>query len=253
MTPSHIYVYCAVRGRVSERALKRLPSLPDAAAPRTLPLDDEITLVVADVPTKTYSTDAIESRLGDLAWVAECGAAHHAVPDALVRKQVVVPFRLFTLFSSEARAIATLARRRAAIRKAADRLEGRAEFVLRIGPPDPARARKMTAAARRAEASGRSFLQAKADERRVAAERVQRVHKAAVTVFDALRARAEDAVAQPIAQGTSLLLDAAFLVPMKHEAAFKKTVAQTADGLLAEGCAVSLTGPWPAYSFVSLK
>jgi hypothetical protein len=252
--PAYVYVYCAVRGTPNARALTKLPSLPDAGAPRVVRLADDIALIVADVPARTYGAHAIESRLGDLDWVGQSGTAHHAVADRLAERHTVVPLRPFTLFSSEARATDTFTALVAELRRALDRVSGKAEWVLRIGQPDPRRAAERPAGPRRTPAatSGTSFLAQKAAAKKSASERAARVQRDAAALFDALARVADESSERPPVAGTGLLLDAAFLVPAGGTASFKRVLGAEAKGLLRDGCRVSLTGPWPPYSFVSL-
>src|SRR5688572_25010528 len=110
----HCYVYAAV-----ERASVEMPAagMPEGLPPRLAAIDEHISLVVSDVPSSAYNADAIESRLSDLDWVSRAGAAHHAVVDHLAESgHTVIPFRLFTIFSSEAKAIAALGDKRQAMR-----------------------------------------------------------------------------------------------------------------------------------------
>jgi hypothetical protein len=74
----------------------------------------------------------------------------------------------------------------------------------------------------------------------------------AAAVFAALARLAAESSERPAVPGTGLLLDAAFLVPSRQIASFKRVLETEAKGLLRDGCRVSLTGPWPPYSFVSL-
>jgi hypothetical protein len=265
---THLYVYAAVAGSPKPRTVKALPAMPDGAPPRILALDDRVSLIVSDVPSTTYNSEQLTTQLADLDWVSRCGAAHHAVAEKLAESHAVLPFRLFTLFSSEAKALAALRKTKARIAKALDRVKGRQEWVLRIGRPDPARidtgdARKTgvahirkgkaEVAAGASTTSGTSFLLAKADARREAAERDARVSIDAAAVFDKLRTMADDATARPVEPANALLLDAAFLVPAVDIEAFRHALTAAAAGLLRDGCAVTLTGPWPPYSFASLE
>lgn len=251
----YVYVYCAARGAVKARTLSGLPALPDAAPPRAVALIDDISLVVADVPADSYSAEAVESRLGDLDWVGRCGTAHHAVVDALAPKQTVAPLRPFTLFSNESRARETFAALITELEAALDHISGKAEWVLRIGQPDPARVAAPPSDARKSTApmSGTSFLAQKAAAKRSASEQAGRVRHAAAGVFKALAKVADESSERPPDPGTALLLDATFLVPVRQTASFKRVLEAKAKGLLRDGCRVSLTGPWPAYSFVSLE
>lgn len=254
--PDHVYVHAIVSGRPTPRALSRLPMLPDGSPPRSVALADDMSLVVADVPSETYNAATLEAKLGDLDWVSQCGAAHHAVADALVASHVVLPFRIFTLFSSEAKAVATLRKSQARILEALARVKGRQEWVLRIGRPDLARQDSPPNRPRRQHApdskSGTGFLQAKAEARHAQAQRRARVAGDVAKVFETLRDASDEAAVRPIAPGTTLLLEAAFLLPQRRVTELRRALTKAAANLLREGCAVSLTGPWPPYSFASL-
>jgi hypothetical protein len=243
-----------VRGALNARTLAKLPALPDAAPPRAVALTDDISLVVADVAAGTYRAEAIEARLSDLDWVGRCGTAHHAVADALAAKHTIVPLRPFTLFSNETRAWETFAALAAQLEAALDQVSGKAEWVLRIGQPDPARVTARSGSGRKPmpPTSGTSFLAQKAAAKRSASELAARVRRDAAGVFEALADVADQSNERPPVPGTGLLLDAAFLVPERQTASFKRVLEAEAKGLLGDGCRVSLTGPWPPYSFVSL-
>jgi hypothetical protein len=47
------------------------------------------------------------------------------------------------------------------------------------------------------------------------------------------------------------LLDAAFLVPVRRRARFRALAERAAEDVLQRGGRLTLTGPWPAYNFVS--
>jgi hypothetical protein len=247
-----VYVYAAVSGDVPDGALSGLTPMPGGGPVRSLHVDEDLTLVVSDVPEDRFNEAAIEQRLRDLDWVSAAGVAHHAVIEALAESQVLLPFRLFTIFSSDDKAIATINAARAPIRNAFDRVRGRQEWVLRIGRPDPARAEGAQAAAAGRATSGTGFLQAKADARRAEADRAARVSRGVSDVFDALKPLASAASSRPVQAGEGVLLDAAFLIDAGRLDEFRGTLQQAAAGLLRDGCPISFTGPWPPYSFASL-
>jgi hypothetical protein len=246
----HVYVYCAVEGR--PHALPAV-GMPDGGAPRTLPLEGAVSLIVSDVPAASYNAATLEPKLADLDWVAAAGAAHHATVDALAEAgHVVLPFRLFTIFSQPDSALGTFRRSLPALLRAFDRVRGRQEWVLRIGKPDPTR----TPAAPASEApaaSGTGFLRAKADARREALARAERVRHDARASFDALAQLADAATSRPVDPAGNLLCDGAFLLPPSRVEAVRDALTRSAAGLLRDGCPVSLTGPWPPYSFAALE
>jgi hypothetical protein len=52
------------------------------------------------------------------------------------------------------------------------------------------------------------------------------------------------------AKGGPLLLDAAFLVPRARAATFKALAARESKALARQGYGLSISGPWPPYTFV---
>jgi hypothetical protein len=52
------------------------------------------------------------------------------------------------------------------------------------------------------------------------------------------------------AAGSRLLLDAAFLVPVKRAGAFRSALRKQTRAFQSSGIVVSLTGPWPPYNFI---
>jgi hypothetical protein len=245
----HVYVYCAVEGRPDT-----LPALgmPDGSAPRTLPLTGAVSLIVSDVPSASYNAGSLEPRLADLDWVGTAGAAHHAVVDALAEAgHVVLPFRLFTIFSHTDAALDTFRRSLPAMQRAFDRVRGRQEWVLRIGKPDPTR-EAPGAVSDAPAASGTGFLRAKAEARREALARAERVRHDARASFDTLAQLADAATARPVDPAGNLLCDGALLVLPSRIEALRAALTRSAERLLRDGCPVSLTGPWPPYSFASM-
>jgi hypothetical protein len=66
---------------------------------------------VADVPAKDYSKLAIEQRLRDIDCVSMRAVAHEATIAGFFRRWSVIPLKLFTIFATEERALARMARR----------------------------------------------------------------------------------------------------------------------------------------------
>ena len=231
------------------------PSSPKAARRAPSRWANGVSLVVGDVPASTYRPDVLEPKLADGDWVARSGAAHHAVAEALSRAHAVLPFRIFTIFSSDARMRATLTRSKARITKALAGLTGRDEWVLRVGPPDPSlmAAPKDDAAASGGHVTGTSFLQRKAAATRERSERAARMKSGTAHVYEALEPLAERSLVREVPPGLNLLLDAAFLIERRRVPSFRKALTRAAQPLLDAGCKVSLTGPWPAYSFATLE
>src|SRR5262249_45293538 len=89
-------------------------------------------LVCADAPIARYGKEPIERGLGDLDWVSQCAMGHEAVVESVLGAGTVVPMKLFTLFKSDARALARLGKTRARIDRALRRLRGCDEWGVRL-------------------------------------------------------------------------------------------------------------------------
>lgn len=250
------YLYGIVAGRTAPRLPRTGRGLPDTGPPRAVPAWDGVWLVVADAPLDRYGARAIGPRLRDLDWVSRCAVAHAAVVERIARMGAVVPMKLFTIFSSDARAVADVTRSRRRIERLARRVAGRQEWSVRVALDEQAAARSRIRAAGRAAPArtGTGFLLRKKREKDVAREVLQAAVAEAARVYDRLGAHADDARRRTPAQAgetSRMLLDATYLVPTAGARAFRAAVADCARRLAPAGYRVSLTGPWPPYTFAA--
>lgn len=267
------YVYCITRSARRPAVPRRVTPLPGSGTPRAIPMSAGHWAIVGDVPRDSFSAAAIERRLGDLDWVSRCGAAHQAVVDACLRHPAVVPMTLFTIFDNDERALTGMRRDKARLDATLDRVAGRHEWVVRVlRAADPADRRAESRGDQRADQrgdprggqadgradpvaapSGRDFLLAKAQQRQTARRRSQDADDAMRTLAQGLVAIADDVRfrGELEAVGAAAMLDAAFLVPAGIEARFKREARRLAATLTEQGYGVTVTGPWPCYSFVA--
>ena len=228
--------------------------LPGAAPPRALPIGGGLSAIVATLPDDEYDPDAVSDKLRDMEWVSKAAIGHEQVIEAMMAAaQAVLPMKLLTLFSSDARLTADLAKRRARLAKAAARVAGCQEFGLRVTPAgrDGAGYDVGDTPAER-PSSGLAFLERKKEARDQSRARAGRRAAFAREAWDAMAGAARDAVQRPIA-GDAIerpLLDAAFLVGGAEREAFARASERLAADAADAGCAVTLTGPWPPYHFV---
>jgi gas vesicle protein GvpL/GvpF len=255
------YLYGIARSAAPLSAEGAPAGLPETSPPRLVPLGGDLQLVVGDAPLPAFSGEAIERRLADLTWVSTCAVAHERVVAHFAARAPVVPLKLFTLFASDARAVAELAGRRARIEEVLERVAGCQEWGVRVHY-DAAQARRAAAAdpgsgdpasSARRPASGSDFLRRKKEQQEASRTLASRAGEAAEEAFAALSGAATAARRrEPVAgeSGPRLLLDAAFLVPVAGTAAFERAVQAAAERLAANACEVNLTGPWPPYNFI---
>jgi hypothetical protein len=248
---SATYLYCVLRAR-GKPSTGRLPAgVPGGERPRILDVGGGLWLVATDVPADRYAGEALDAALRDLDWVAKIAVGHEAVVEHFARQPdvTVVPMKLFTMFSSDERALAEMRRRRKDIAAAVRRIAGAQEWGVRIMRGSAlAPARQASA-----ERGGVAFLAARKRARDASREAALAAVEAADTAFARL-----SAVARAVRrrdrerEGTPPpLLDAAFLVPATRRAAFQAAAREQARACRDAGAVMTLTGPWPAYNFVS--
>ncbi|HEY7171944.1 MAG TPA: GvpL/GvpF family gas vesicle protein [Vicinamibacterales bacterium] len=253
MTAPLTYVYCLVADRKPPSTARRPKGLPGLGPLRLLQVGERaLWLAVADAPAESYREKAINAGLRDLDWVSRAAVAHEAVVESFLRSAAVLPMKLFTIFTSDARALEYIGARRSAIDAALDRVTGHDEWGIRVAldRSRPAAAARSSRTAR----SGVSYLQRKKAQRDATAELAGRARDIVAELYDRLAgvasAARRRAAAEMPAQGGPLLLDAAFLVPRSRAKRFNAAVRAQTKVLGPQGYAIALSGPWPAYSFM---
>jgi hypothetical protein len=252
---SAAYLYCIVRASRRPSAARVPGGLPDADPPAAHRAAPSLWVVSANVPLRVYGPQQLEPRLRDLDWVAEAAIAHESVVEhfARPRTSTVIPMKLFTMFSSVDKAIADVVSRRDAIQRAMRRIAGAEEWGVRVfRRPEAAAAAAGTGRA----ASGADFLRARKQARDAAAAARSAAAGAADLAFARLRRIARDARVREVRQepgSNPPILDAAFLVASSARARFAAEARRQTAALAAAGADVAVTGPWPAYNFVTTE
>ena len=244
------YLYCVVRSG-SKPSSTRVPSgLPGATCPTPVVLHPSLWLITAEVPLQTYGPEVLEPALQNLQWVADVAVAHEAVVEHFVRQRgaTVIPMKLFTMFSTLDRALAEMRNKIDELEAVVTRIAGCEEWGVRIVRTAPRRP-----AARSASSSGVAYLAAKKQARDDALEQARRAADAAEAVFEELEGLTRSAWRrESVPEGATSppILDAAFLVPVTQRARFRTAAKRLAARCAGAGAEMTLTGPWPAYSFV---
>jgi len=186
-------------------------------------------------------TPAVDAVVGDVS-IAEgqpgeaAILAHAAVVEELAgANEALLPARFSRGYPSDDALGEAIAEREPRISRALDRVRGCVEIGLRVFDDAPA-------ADRRAEGSGRAYMQSRLEE-------VRRAEQTAAELHDALAAAARESVSRVLAT-PQLLLSAAYLVPRSGVEPFQRAVggAERDRPSLTFVC----TGPWPPYSFAMI-
>ena len=251
---SATYVYCVAKCARAPRVVRAPKGLEGAGRPRVLDAGDGYHLVAATAPLALYDAPAIDAKLRDLDWVAARAAEHEAVVEHALRLGTVVPMKLFTLSSNDDRALAHVKRLGRSLDRVVERISGCEEWGLRVLLDEARAARALAAgASRRKIASGKDFLLRKKaldDERKSASAHGKAAVDALYERVAKLARRAQRRPAPNRELAGRVLLEAVFLVPSASVEEVKAAVALAADDLVAKGCDLTLSGPWPAYSFI---
>jgi hypothetical protein len=250
------YVYCVVAAPKRPRLTGAPAGLPGTGPLRLLDMEPGRHVVVTDAPLSQYGEVAIRRGLSDLAWVSRAAVAHEAVVEAFIDATVVLPMKLFTLFTSDERAIAHLDGDRRRIDALVKRLANHHEWGVRLVLERPPRAAvpRSTVRAKPTRSSGVAYLTQKKAQRDAAVERAKHARAIAADLYGRLSGRSHAARRRPASelpvQGGPLLLDAAFLVPRSQSRAFTALARREQRALARRGYALTITGPWPPYTFV---
>ena len=252
-----LYLYCVVRAVRAPSLARAAPGLPGAARPTAHRLARSLWLITAAVPLDLYGPQPLEARLQDLEWVSEAAVAHEGVVEHFSRARgaVVIPTKLFTMFSSLERAIEEVGDARAAIERAMKHIAGSEEWGIRI-LRKPAAARPAASARTKRPTSGAAFLAARKDARDATASQRQAAIAAADAAFDRLGRHARDAKRRQRRRepgDNPPVLEAAFLVRAGARARFKAEARRQAAACAAAGAELTISGPWPAYNFVAAE
>jgi len=247
------YLYCIVKSARKPSPTRTPEGLPRAAPPSVLHVSGSLWLIAAQVPLGTYGPGHLEPLLGDMDWVGRIALAHESVVEHFARRPgaTVIPMKLFTMFSTPARAVADVAARKKTIESSLRRIVGAEEWGIRVmrGEPSPGR----TGTAMRTGTSGAAFLAAKKRARDDARRAKLAAAGAALQAYERLARLARASRHRNDAPATATappLLDAAFLVPLGKRAQFTRAARREAAACAKAGARMTLSGPWPAYNFV---
>lgn len=273
--PPLLYAYAIVslpeQRELVTNHLHRMAGIDTASV--TLVMDEVLAraqpmaVLVSAVDARTYAPSEVESRVGQLEWLAPRAEAHDRVVTAAADAAPVIPLPIFSLFRDEAAIRGMLASRREELSRLFARLRGAREYTVRVYRDDARlhaalsdlspQIRALESSATSASPGQRYLLQRKLDEaRRTELRRVS--SEVAQSMYGALAALARAAVREPLpaaianAESTTTqpaVLNASFLVDDARLDDFRRTLSELIELRSPAGFRVDFTGPWPAYHF----
>ena len=263
---SVVYLYGVVRlAPDAESSSLRLEGIIPEAAVRLVPHGD-LAALVSTVPAAQFNVEALRAAAADTDWLRARVVAHDKVLKELCTRFALVPFRFGTTCPDVADVPGILTRQRARFEQAFDRIENAAEWGVKLYCDLPALRRRvedsvpairsMREALMRANAGTQFFLRKRYDSAvddqgsAHTAEVIARCHE---RLAAAARGAVQVQVRAPVDDGgrAALAMNAAYLVDNVATGSFKRALAQLKGELATDGFVPELTGPWPAYHFVS--
>src|SRR3977135_1101502 len=105
MATSGTYVYCLIAADRRPAVRRRFTRLPGMGPVRLLDVGRDLWLVVADAPLDRYGEETVIRKPSDLDWVSRAAVVHEAVVESFIDQRAVLPMKLFTIFTSDDRAL----------------------------------------------------------------------------------------------------------------------------------------------------
>ena len=249
-----LWVYCVLDAR--DEVPDELEGIEGAPVLRIVERD--LAALVSLVPLADYDDERLRDHLNDIEWVERTARAHEDVLEQVLARATVVPLRLCTIYRDDEGVCRFLRDERDELRHSLDAVAGRAEWGLKLfadatrlrtgpaadaPPPDPGDGAGYLARKQR-DHDARATL----DE--LVAVRAEDAHRRLAAVADAART---NPLQRPEVHGHDgdMILNGVYLVPRSSEPDLVRTVEELRSAWEPDGFAVVLTGPWPAYNFVS--
>jgi hypothetical protein len=228
------------------RSSENLPDV-EAAGRRFSWLKEGVLAALVSEPAADAGTCADAEIFADAEAIATLALLHHDILSRLARSMDLVPVTLGALFSGADAVLARLAAQSASFLSALGRIEGRAEFAVKLTETAPATAAPVSAE------SGRGYLSAlRARKEGVRADTVARA-RFAMELRQMLARQAVSFRDRPARPDPSrrVLIDLACLAPRGSEtlaAILRESIGPKAEAL---GLSLRIEGPWPPYSFIA--
>jgi hypothetical protein len=220
---------------------------------------NELAAIVSRVSLEEFGEEPLRENLNDAGWLEEKARAHEHVLELLLDSTTVVPMRLCTIFSGEKQVREMLGRERAALVDALSRLEGRAEWGVKVFVAPEALERAAAEGAGGgpdALQPGAAYMARKREQARAREGAQELGDQWAQQIHGRLSQEASEALLNPLQRREvsghdgEMLLNGVYLVEDAEIDRFRELVEDLRQDYREREVAIELTGPWPAYNFV---
>jgi len=222
---------------------------------------NELAAIVSSVPLEEFGEEQLRENLNEVAWLEEKARAHEEVLEALIESTTVVPTRLCTIFRDEKQVRGMMAREGPSLVEALERLEGKAEWGVKVFAEPGALERAAVERARKGSereplSPGAAYMDRRRRETRARENAEEIADSWAQAIHQRLEVCAAEALLNPLQRRElsghdgDMLLNGVYLVEDEAASGFRELASELGADYRGLGVAVELTGPWPAYNFV---
>jgi hypothetical protein len=222
---------------------------------------NELAAIVSSVALEEFGEEQLRENLNEVAWLEEKARAHERVLEALLESTTVVPTRLCTIFSDEKQVREMMSREGPALLEALERLEGKAEWGVKVfaepGALERAAVERAKEGAEEGPVSpGAAYMDRRRRESRARENAEEIADGWAQAIHERLARCAAEALLNPLQRRElsghdgDMLLNGVYLIEEEEVDRFRELAAEIGEDYRALGVGVEPTGPWPAYNFV---
>lgn len=252
------WTYCVLSAAESEKVPSALEGVEPGSVVEVLN-EGDLAALISPVPAVDYDDIHLREHLEDLAWVERTARRHEAVLEQALMRVSIVPLRLCTLYRGRDGVRRLLREHGDGLRQSLDKVTGCAEWGVKVFAGDAASEQVEGTEPEEslADRPGATYLLHRQRERERSEKAAEVRARCVEEVHERVSACSREAITNPPqrpelhGRGVAMLLNGAYLVADEQT----DDLDQTARALKSEweprGFVIELTGPWPAYNFVS--
>lgn len=252
------WAYCVLAAEDAASVPAGLEGVEPSAGVEVL-REGDLAALVSRVPADQYNDIRLRENLEDLAWVEKTARRHEGVLEGVLTHATIVPLRLCTIYL-EVNGVRRLLREHAdSLERSLRKVAGCAEWGVKVFgdgalPEDQSEPEDE---GERPARPGATYLVQRQRERERAERASQLRASCAEAVHERISKLARAAISNPPqrpelhGRGMAMLLNGAYLVANEQVAELQAMIGELGAEWEQRGFVIELTGPWPAYNFVS--
>lgn len=260
------YVYCiAESAAAAQLPVDSLPAAIEDDSKLEWVSVNTLSALASQVPRATYSEEHLAEHLTDPAWTAIRAMRHETVVEYVAKRATVIPLRFGTIYLGRNGVEQMVGEKSRELESIIEQLRGREEWGVNVYCNRAALLSSITSVSpvlrdlvQRAEQAppGQSYLMQKKIEALRVDEARAAVNRIVDQIEERLKAQSDEARRLRIlkvetTEHGELKAKFAFLVKRAGFEEFRDAAEQLAQEHQAAGVRLELTGPWPAYNFLT--